>query len=552
MDISNIIDNVKNIILWKKDTKGYADNCILLLNDPIKFQDTPVDDIFMKYYISTEKHVNIEEESILSIHGCRYETRVYKYFISYLVSNGICDNFLTYYGSMKNIRVEFLAKILSDTQEYKQIYGNVDYRSDPSERIVSQLVDILREVDIEKDLLNRKVHENKTISKYINESLSESEYYKDIYIDICLLECIEKDNCFLLYEIDKKIDDDVEILCIYIQILYVLLVFEKFNFVHNDLHTGNIWIKKVKQRNINYEIYGKKYSIKSSYKVILFDFDRSYWEPLKNNNNLDFYCDRYQQCNENIEKRDLFTFICGNIRNMRNIAKLFIIDSDDEEIIKLFKKNCYFKDKNSMLTFLDKIYDIKICIDNLSKIKKDGKKIFFNNFQYGEYYNLDNSEIPKNLGDYYINKGNYLKKFYVEKDVYIGKHLFFYNKISSSIKINIINNVISNLMLKNESLNKSNNESLNESNNESMNESNNESLDEYSVDYSLVLDVQEYPKNLYMVTSNKLRTISVFDKKENALDYKEELKKETNKEYKVLKIKLDYDYPVNMEKKEII
>jgi len=60
-------------------------------------------------------------------------------------------------------------------------------------------------------------------------------------------------------------------------VLSLAIAFEKVGFVHNDLHWGNVLIKKTKKKNITYE-FTKEKRIQPihGYKVLIMDFEKSY------------------------------------------------------------------------------------------------------------------------------------------------------------------------------------------------------------------------------------------------------------------------------------
>jgi hypothetical protein len=72
---------------------------------------------------------------------------------------------------------------------------------------------------------------------------------------------------------------------------------------HNDMHFGNILIKKAAEE---YEIEPNK-NLLSKYKISIFDFDRSYLNGVRNPI-LDFFCRKGEGCNS-FSNRDYFVFI---------------------------------------------------------------------------------------------------------------------------------------------------------------------------------------------------------------------------------------------------
>ena len=79
------------------------------------------------------------------------------------------------------------------------------------------------------------------------------------------------------YLINNSTISDEELSCIVLQILMILITYQKtFNFTHNDLHTNNIMFIETKVEDIIYKINNKCYKIKTYGKIFkIIDFGRS-------------------------------------------------------------------------------------------------------------------------------------------------------------------------------------------------------------------------------------------------------------------------------------
>ncbi len=109
-------------------------------------------------------------------------------------------------------------------------------------------------------------------------------------------------NYFELGSLDKYKPKNInEIISIINQIFAsLLLAYLTFGFIHNDLHTGNILVKKTSKPYFIYKIKNKKIKIEThGIQIIFFDFDRSYFVQNNNNNfvkflsDINFFIDRY-------------------------------------------------------------------------------------------------------------------------------------------------------------------------------------------------------------------------------------------------------------------
>ena len=152
---------------------------------------------------------------------------------------------------------------------------------------------------------NSNYHKIKTINKYIKSNpnmlytlktiqCSEVEINYEVQYKDCLGYCnkdeIETENIEIVLEIMKLYQGSLnnylnkfslgEIEDLMKQILFCQLhIYNKIGFVHNDIHLGNILVKKIDDskelETLIYTIRNRKYMIKTNFKLILSDFDQS-------------------------------------------------------------------------------------------------------------------------------------------------------------------------------------------------------------------------------------------------------------------------------------
>ena len=96
-------------------------------------------------------------------------------------------------------------------------------------------------------------------------------------IEIISLECCDNTLDYLLSE-DLVKDDELS--CIIIQILMILITYQKlFYFTHNDLHTNNIMYVNTEKVYLYYKLNGKHYKIKTYGKIFkIIDFGRAIYK----------------------------------------------------------------------------------------------------------------------------------------------------------------------------------------------------------------------------------------------------------------------------------
>lgn len=105
------------------------------------------------------------------------------------------------------------------------------------------------------------------------------------------------------------------ILSVFFQLVYSLAVMGQFRLIHNDIHYGNILVKKLKHPVKMLFSSGKQsWVIKTKYIPYIFDWDRSYTEILGNNPINDTkICLEKNICNRFSSKFDLFVLLCTSL-----------------------------------------------------------------------------------------------------------------------------------------------------------------------------------------------------------------------------------------------
>lgn len=96
------------------------------------------------------------------------------------------------------------------------------------------------------------------------------------------------------------------------QIIFSLVVMNRFRLVHNDLHADNILVSKLSRPITLYYKYKQKiFKITTQYVPYIFDWDRAFSDLLGPNKLLDkTYCDMVNTCNRFSSKFDLDTLLC--------------------------------------------------------------------------------------------------------------------------------------------------------------------------------------------------------------------------------------------------
>ena len=143
---------------------------------------------------------------------------------------------------------------------------------------------------------------------------------------------------------------------IYFQLAVTTYAMSLNNFVHNDLHDGNVWIKRINPVNIKYTLKNvagsPSYTLKNCNNFsMLYDYDRAYKNTLDNPllaNSMNL--PDYNQTNELIEQRDFVKILCYMIHNLlptivRGTVKKYKLVPEDNIKMKLYYEllNCICK-----------------------------------------------------------------------------------------------------------------------------------------------------------------------------------------------------------------
>jgi len=174
------------------------------------------------------------------------------------------------------------------------------------------------------------------------------------------------------------------------------------NISHNDMHSGNILIKKIPKTNIYYKIKNNVYRITTEYFIILIDYDRAYSPKLGKNKILEEFKD-INQFNEIIEQKDILWTLskCFNYFDRNTILDLLNI---------ICKKNVQANYKYATKNYKN--------IYNIIKEKDDSNFFFWLNIieqrKYLDYFN--NYHIgyikPKVFSDTLNDLETVIHKFY--------------------------------------------------------------------------------------------------------------------------------------------
>ncbi len=387
-------------------------------------ENTKIEKGFLKLFLSIDdnliKEVNKEasKETIKdtrkrSLYGLSYEIDVYKEVISKFLDLKICVNFVNFLSATRTCTYENLISFLKN---------NVVVKGEK-----------LSQIEIENSLKNtiyqcfiNSCEKRKNIAR--NEKIEKVPFDPRKYnYSVILVESIPKNTMtFTKWLILNYSKHNYEFWNILFQITAACYTMSLSKMNHNDLHASNIFIQELNEPEVFiYYMNDIKYKILTKFKVLIFDFDRSYVEFLGENKFLKgSLCKKNQQCNEFIENKDIIKLFCY-------IFKRYFLDERNEdvkkELLNIISENEKVQNdileiyKDCLLTyFFNNSVDVNI-FKKCSSILEILQNI---------YEKIENEEVEE------VVKKNYKKK-YIKNVSVCNSSCFFENgeiNVSKSIR----------------------------------------------------------------------------------------------------------------------
>lgn len=315
---------IEKVVGLKSNSASPTDTWILSFKDDTKYEDTPINKGFLKFFIDPGTLPD-DYARLHTLKGLIYEIRVYKDVIRPLVDLKICPNFIRYLGSATSCSYDSMIKIL----ENNTYLGNTPMlkQKDALEQSFQDNFNHMYMVQSGRNSINTDLLPD-------SQSNVEAKNYK---YSLLVNETIKPDTFTLgdllvmIAKSGKKLERGEW--CAIFQVIIACYAMSLSKMGHNDLHPGNIYIEPYSSR-INY-ILGSRmnvYSIKCGVIAKIYDFDRSYSNRLGNNPLLEpqYGLRRYSQSNQFIPNRDMVK-IFGYIYNV-------VGDEDKLKIIGIVSK----------------------------------------------------------------------------------------------------------------------------------------------------------------------------------------------------------------------
>ena len=416
--ISNCINSVKGIA---SNSASPTDIWIISFNDKVTYINKKIKKAILKIFADPDSlsYISTDRSKINDIEGLNYELHIYKDIISNILDYNICPNFVKYLASGENCTYNDLLNMLIDHLEnddrkltsgecMNSLNRNITFLyENKRNRPPIQLIEYTR---------FNKPNNNLTYNMIMNETSN----------GIKLSDWINK------YSLNR--DFETELWNIMLQIAVACYSMALSKMVHNDLHSGNIFIETYDtEKIITYYINNSPIVIKTKFKALIYDFDRGYCVRLGNNPILiPQYCKIASQCNEFIENKDIVKILCYIVTDIKDktikLKLLKLLTIDNNNLNELYQT---YNETRGGFCFLQEIKFGQIMSKPISFYRKlnNNEQVINNIKNYLINYLPDNN---KNL-TYFCNKsffdpdGNIrkeaIKKFYddIEKSKILDK-----------------------------------------------------------------------------------------------------------------------------------
>jgi hypothetical protein len=427
VDIStvNLCQNLKNhidtIVPLKSNSASATDIYVLNLKN-LHFKNKPIHQGFIKMFIPSPERTELD-----------YEMNVYK-ITNKLIDNKINPGFSYVYNDAINCTYQNIFDMLKsqtyinkgievkipDAQLEQKFRRNMWYiEDDPKLKVNYDYKEALKKKfgkyrpalyadiplgftfrlnspisDYKFSFILMESHaDKKTLDEFMENELKSPSFEDEAVIREYKKLGIEQEKLEFLVREGFKWNNvfRVKMLQIFFLLCTALYAFSLSGCVHNDLHSGNIYIETLRRPEQSiFCINDKYYSITSQYKVYIYDFDRCYSKQLFNNKILDNVCDAFQ-CNEYYENLDIVKILCYMVRDYdlgtprRSMADELIeciVPSHETGIRDMINESytkgvfsyadderngCFFENitKDKKVNFFNRCYRMPAIIDNL-------------------------------------------------------------------------------------------------------------------------------------------------------------------------------------------
>ena len=373
-----------SLIGLRSDSASPSDTCIIKFNPGTKMNGVPLTKGFIKYYVTDTSGVPIQY--INEIKALKYETVIYQW-VKQLIKTGVNGHFVKVLGGADGINFDTMAQFISTYSGMSQedtdrnLYRNSNFMTFalPAARPAITVNKVYKPLPLTEAQVHNFEYafvltEGLTIEKLPFETPSTETQVTDnlqALYDLSLGSCMRfhdmiSINAYLQRILGFHANPPLEhaenifhtyLISVLFQACTACYSLYLNGIAHNDLHSGNVLVRKIPYTLITYNVEetGKTYFVFAQFFAKLFDWDRSFSNKVGRNPSLNSpVMFKANQTNDLVQQRDFMKLLC------------------------YFYKSFYIPDGKTM--HMTNIFLTKKLLSAVVKLKPDGFE--FNPFKY--------------------------------------------------------------------------------------------------------------------------------------------------------------------------
>lgn len=335
-DVCDVASCISKVVGLASGSASPSDTWLLTLKPGANYDGFPLTRAFLKFHInyrSLEALPDVDlDRDLLTLYGLEYEIKIYRDIIKPMIDRGICPNFLLFLGAGQNCALGDLMDMLMANIPPRATAAQRDQQlkkyEDRFERNITYMANQLEK------------RPSITTDEKLNLTKQRISPSLDWRFNLLLTHQIKAEELFDFFDTHKE--NSAELWIVLFQVAAACYAMSLAHLTHNDLHIGNIWVKKLSaERNLLYVYGGVYYQLQNvRHKSIVFDFDRSHSDLLGRNELIvGNTCHNYAQCNEFIPNKDVikmfyYLYDEGSAGFQAEILDILCPTASDKEFLK--------------------------------------------------------------------------------------------------------------------------------------------------------------------------------------------------------------------------
>ena len=337
--IAGFADIIQHYKSLPSESASPSELLILTFRPNVTYGGVRISNAFLKIFLNPALS-NISTRQFLwdsvAAQAGLYEFKVYRDRIKPLVDTGVCPFFVNFLGGHENFTFAELKQILQrQAVSDEQIIRNLVYLYEGLENrpAVTEPYPGTEQWETDVDFRDLMGH---------IDSMKNSMFFV-----FSMLETIDTTKAITFSEEINSIPNTVlrvpeSIWSIIFQIVVACHALWLSKVTHNDLHYNNVWVQTLPStKTYVVQVEDAFFTLTTSKKVKLFDFDRAYSYAHGNNPINDRVCIRNSQCNRNVAQLDIVKILCYVYKTFRDDDILSVFIPPNNDALKNYWKDVY-------------------------------------------------------------------------------------------------------------------------------------------------------------------------------------------------------------------